>query len=73
MLGGLAPRAKPRLLNSGGENATGVQSSKGGGRGLGERMRGMNASMNKEEAAAQGSAAAEMGNNSAKGKTTWNT
>ena len=47
--------------------------NKGGGRGLGERMRGMNAPMNKEEAAAQGSAAAEMGNNSAKGKTTWNT
>lgn len=25
MLGGLAPRAKPRLLNSGGENATEVR------------------------------------------------
>ena len=61
MLGGLVPRAKPRLLNSGGENATEVQSSKGGGRGLGERMRGMNAPRNKEEAAAQESAAAEIG------------
>ena len=60
-------------IRSGGENATGVQTSKGGGRGLGERMRGMNAPKKKEEAAAQGSAAAEMGNNSAKGKTTWNT
>ena len=47
--------------------------NKGGGRGLGERMRGMNAPKNKEEAAAQGSAAAEIGNNCAKGKTTWNT
>ena len=36
-------------------------------------MRGKNAPRNKEEAAAQGSAAAEMGNNSAKGKITWNT
>lgn len=73
MLGGLAPIAKHQSLNSGGENATGVQTSKGGGRGLGERMMGKNALRNKEEAAAQGSAAAEMGNNSAKGKTTWNT
>jgi len=46
--------------------------NKGGGRGLGEGMRGMNAPRNKEEAAAQGSAAAEIGNNSVKRKTTWN-
>ena len=40
--------------------------NKGGGRGLGERMRGMNAPMNKEEAAAQGSAAAEIESNCTK-------
>lgn len=73
MLGGLAPIAKHQSLNSGGENATGVQTSKGGGRGLGERKRGKKALRNKEEAAAQGSAPAEIGNNCAKGKTTWNT
>ena len=73
MLGGLAPRAEPRLLNSGGENATEVHYKQRRGTGFRRVDEGMNALMNKEEAAAQGSAAAEIGNNSAKGKTMWNT